>query len=322
MKKKAQVSDRFRDFDANLTTRPWIVLGMGLRRFEKFFSTKNKIIMGLVVIIYLWTLAFDVLLASGSENYPCEIEDNGDFFDDDYSGPLMVEFKDCGPLTYYGDLFTGGGIRILIVSLAAIASGGMIGNDMTNKSLHLYLSRPISRIDYLIARFIPVFLLLLLVTAVPNLIVAAAMWSDGGLKTEWITDHKWLIVNIFVQGIFYSAAYSIIGLTFSTALKKESNASGAFFLFVYGTSIIAELFFTILKAFGIDGADGVLLISVSHVLDMISYAIFDIEYYVQAGFAPWKVDISDTEAGAVFTIIFTGCCGFMYWMILQMEANK
>ena len=37
MKKKAQVSDRFRDFDANLTTRPWIVLGMGLRRFEKFF---------------------------------------------------------------------------------------------------------------------------------------------------------------------------------------------------------------------------------------------------------------------------------------------
>ena len=322
MKKKAQVSDRFRDFNANLTTRPWIVLGMGLRRFEKFFSTKNKIIMGLILVIYLWTLAFDVLLSSGSENYPCVLRDNGDFFEEDYSGPLMVEYQDCGPLTYYGDLFTGGGIRILIVSLAAIASGGMIGNDMANKSLHLYLSRPISRIDYLIARFIPVFLLLLLVTAVPNLIVAAAMWSEGGLKTEWISNHRWLIVNIFVQGIFYSAAYSIIGLTFSTALKKESNASGAFFLFVYGTSIIAELFFTILKAFGIDGADSVLLISVSHVLDMISYAIFDIEYYVQAGFAPWKVDISSTEVGVVFTIIFAGCCGFMYWMILQMEANK
>tara|TARA_B100000959_G_scaffold261731_1_gene299520 strand:+ start:146 stop:1108 length:963 start_codon:yes stop_codon:yes gene_type:complete len=320
MKKKAQVSDRFRDFNANLTTRPWIVLGMGLRRFEKFFSTKNKIVMGLILIIYLWTLAFDVMLASGSENYPCVLRDNGDFFEED--GPLMVEFKDCGPLTYYGDLFTGGGIRILIVSLAAIASGGMIGNDMANKSLHLYLSRPISRIDYLIARFIPVFLLLLLVTAVPNLIVASAMWSDDGLKTEWLTDHKWLIVNILIQGIFYSAAYSIIGLTFSTILKKESNASLAFFLFVYGTSIIAELFFTILKAFGIDGADGVLLISVSHILDMISYAIFDVEYYVQAGFAPWKVDIGGTEVGVVFTFIFAGCCGFMYWMILQMEANK
>ena len=68
MKKKAQVSDRFRDFNASLTTRPWIVWGMGFRRFEKFFSTKNKVMMGLIVIIYLWTLAFDVMLASGSED--------------------------------------------------------------------------------------------------------------------------------------------------------------------------------------------------------------------------------------------------------------
>ena len=307
MKKKAQVSDRFRDFNANLTTRPWIVLGMGLRRFEKLISLKNKMIIGLIAIIYLWTLAFYVMLGN-SEDYPCR-----DFSD---------EYKSCIPLNYYGDLASQAGLRIFIISLAAIASGGMIGNDMANKSLHLYLSRPISRIDYLIARFIPVFLLLLLVTAVPNLMVAAAMWSDGGLKTEWITNHKWLIVNIFVQGIFYSAAYSIIGLTFSTALKKESNASGAFFLFVYGTSIIAETFFSVLTAFDIKGSDGVLLLSISHVLDMISYAIFDAKYYVMAFGFPWEVDISDSEVGAVFTIVFAGCCGFMYWMILQMEANK
>ena len=307
MKKKAQVSDRFRDFDANLTTRPWIVLGMGLRRFEKLISLKNKMIIGLIAIIYLWTLAFYVMLGN-SEDYPCRDFSEG--------------YQSCVPLNYYGDLGSQAGLRIFIISLAAIASGGMIGNDMANKSLHLYLSRPISRIDYLIARFIPVFLLLLLVTAVPNLMVAAAMWSDGGLKTEWITDHKWLIVNIFVQGIFYSAAYSIIGLTFSTALKKESNASGAFFLFVYGTSIIAETFFSVLTAFDIKGSDGVLLLSISHVLDMISYAIFDAKYYVMAFGFPWEVDISDSEVGAVFTIVFAGCCGFMYWMILQMEANK
>ena len=37
---------------------------------------------------------------------------------------------------------------------------------------------------------------------------------------------------------------------------------------------------------------------------------------------PWEVDIGGTEVGVVFTFIFAGCCGFMYWMILQMEANK
>ena len=65
-----------------------------------------------------------------------------------------------------------------------------------------------------------------------------------------------------------------------------------------------------------------LLLSISHVLDMISYAIFDAKYYVMAFGFPWEVDISDSEVGAVFTIVFAGCCGFMYWMILQMEANK
>ena len=40
-----------------------------------------------------------------------------------------------------------------------------------------------------------------------------------------------------------------------------------------------------------------------------------------AGF-PWPTDISDVQIGAVFTAIFAGCSGLMYWMIQQMEANK
>ena len=41
MRGKAQLSDRFRDFDANLTTRPWIVLGMGLRKFNRLLTLKT-----------------------------------------------------------------------------------------------------------------------------------------------------------------------------------------------------------------------------------------------------------------------------------------
>ena len=260
------------------------------------------------------------MLASGSENYPCVLRDNGDFFEED--GPLMVEFKDCGPLTYYGDLFTGGGIRILIVSLAAIASGGMIGNDMANKSLHLYLSRPISRIDYLIARFIPVFLIVILVTLVPNIMIFTSMWSDSGLKTEWLLDHKWLIFDLIAQAVVYSTGLAIIGLTFSTAIKKENTASAAYFLFIYGSSTICEIFFIALKVLDVEGADVILLLSVSHLLDCVSYAIFDTKYFVIASFMPLDTDISNIEIGVVLTAVFAVCSGLMYWMIQQMEANK
>ena len=307
MKSKAQVSKRFRDFDANLTTRPWIVIGMGLRKFGQIMKFKNYGLWSLIVIVYLFALVRFILL-SDSNSYPCIA--------------MNDEYQRCVPLDYYGDFFTQGGTRIFLISIAAIASGGVIGNDMANKSIHLYLSRPISRLDYLIARFIPVFLIMILVTLVPNIMIFTSMWSDSGLKTDWLLDHKWLIFDLIVQAMVYSTGLAIIGLTFSTAIKKENPASAAFFLFIYGSSTICEIFFIALKVIEVDGADFILLLSVSHLLDCISFAIFDAKYYVMASGFPWETDISNIQIGAVFTVIFAGCSGLMYWMIQQMEANK
>tara|TARA_B100000214_G_C23914898_1_gene603180 strand:- start:305 stop:1240 length:936 start_codon:yes stop_codon:yes gene_type:complete len=311
MREKAQLSDRFRDFDANLTTRPWIVLGMGLRKFNRLLTLKTWNGLGIwlmIAIVYLLTFVRFILFIE-PEDYPCV--------------DLNDEYQRCIPLDFYGDLLgNAGGTKLFLIAIAATASGGIIGNDMANKSIHLYLSRPISRLDYLIARFIPVFILLLLVTALPNYMILSSMWSGNGLETSWLLDRKWLIVNIMLQGILYSGTYSIIGLTFSTLIKKEGIASSTFFLFVYGTSLVCETFFTILNAFDIDEADYILLLSINHVVDMLSYLIFDTKYYVIAFFTPWEVDIGSVELIAVFTVIFAGCAGFMYWMIQQMEANK
>ena len=178
MSDKAQVSNKFKNFKANLTTRPWIIWGMGIRGFEKLFNWNNKIILSLIGIIYLWTFVFYVVMGNET-GYPCELigEENS------------KKFYVCKPISYYSDLQFGG-IRIFLVSLAAIASSGLIANDMANKSINLYLSRPISRLDYLIARFIPIFLLLIIVTVIPNIIVYLTQWSDAGLKLDWIKDNK------------------------------------------------------------------------------------------------------------------------------------
>ncbi len=73
MKKGAQVSERFRDFDANLTTRPWIVIGMGLRKFSQLTSIKTWTgwgIWALITFIYILTL-FRFILLTNFEDYPC-----------------------------------------------------------------------------------------------------------------------------------------------------------------------------------------------------------------------------------------------------------
>ena len=71
--------------------------------------------------------------------------------------------------------------------------------------------------------------------------------------------------------------------------------------------LVCETFFTILNAFDIDEADYILLLSINHVVDMLSYLIFDTKYYVIAFFTPWEVDIGSVELIAVFTVIFAGC---------------
>ena len=303
MKEKAQVSERFREFKAELTSRPSIVLGMGLRGFLRMLSLKNQWTIALVALIWLWTLGFYVLLSTG--DYPCE---------NLFGGDSSENFKRCQPLVYYNDLGLGG-VRLFLVTLAAISSSGLIANDMTDKSLHLYLSRPISRLDYLIARFIPVFLLLMCVTALPNLIVYLNQWGDAGLEFEWIKNHKWLLLDILILGSFYSASYSIIGLTFSTAINRESWAAGAFFLFVYGSAIIIEIFYLMI------GDDRVLLLSIIHLLDIIGFYIFDTQPFFTA-FGIETIDIADIEVFGVFILIIGSCGLFVNWMISQMEANK
>ena len=68
---------------------------------------------------------FYVVIGSESE-YPCEFIGERD----------SKNFYMCKPISYYSDLQFGG-IRIFLVSLAAIASSGLIANDMANKSINL-----------------------------------------------------------------------------------------------------------------------------------------------------------------------------------------
>jgi ABC-type transport system involved in multi-copper enzyme maturation permease subunit len=303
MKEEAKVSEKFTRYNAELTTRTRIVIGMGVRGFSNLikFNKKSGWNLALVFLIYLWSIIFFVLMASEDNTYPCE--------------EMSTEFKYCQPIAYYGDMGLGG-VRLFLVTLAAIASGGLIANDMNDKSLHLYLSRPISRLDYLVARFIPIFLLLIFVTVLPNIITFINQWSNSGLEFEWIKNHKWLIFDIIIQGIFYSASYSIIGLTFSTLINREYRAAGAFFLFVYGTNIIVETFHLVVKD------DRVLLFSITHLLDIVSFKIFGAEYYFTSAFDLKGIELSNIEIFGTLTLVIGGCGLFVNWMISQMEANK
>ena len=305
MREKAEVADKYSDFSASLMSRPKIVLGMGIRQFFRFFNKKNQWTIAIGVLLYLMVLMQVVFIAFLGDAYPCneyEVEESSGIFE-----------KECKTIEFYQ-----GFSKMLLILIASIASSGLISNDLKNDSIHLYLSRPISRTDYLVARFIPIFLLLMIYTALPNLLVYFSELYDSGFEIDWFKEQKWLLLGIIIQGMLYSFAFSIIGLTFSAAINRESFAAGGFFLTIYGLLIIVEF-----ARFFIEN-DAVLLLSISHQLELISYDIYNLDYFV------WDVESGDRvliDLNALwiygaFSLMIGSCLAFLQWTIYQMEVTK
>ena len=304
MKEKAEVAEKYSDFNALLMSRTKIVLGMGIRQFFRLFNKKNQWTIAIGIILYLLVLIQVVSIALLGVTYPC------DEYVLDEAGNVE---KECRTIEFYQ-----GFSKMLVILIACLASSGLISNDLKNDSIHLYLSRPISRTDYLVARFIPIFLLLMIYTTLPNLLVYFGELYDSGFEMDWLNGHKWLLLGIIVQGMLYSFAYSIIGLTFSAAINRESFAAGGFFLSIYGLLIIVEF-----ARFFIEN-DAVLILSISHQLELISYDIYDLDYFVYNLDEGGRVllDLNSLWIYGSFFLVIGSCLAFLQWTIYQMEVTK
>lgn len=301
MSEKAEVAEKYSKFSTSLLSRPMIVLGMGLRQFNRFFSKKHQYTMAIGLLLYLIILMQIIFIALLGQQYPCE-----------YVNPELGGEKDCITMDYYT-----GFSKILLILIACMASSGLISNDLTNNSIHLYLSRPISRTDYLIARFMPIFMLLMLFTAFPNLLVYITVFFESGFELDWLKEHSWLFLNIILQGILYSFTFAIIGLTFSATINREAFAAGGFFLTIYGLLIIVEFANYIVEN------DLVFILSISHLLEIISYDIHNLDYYVlNRENERVLLDLHSFWIYGMFASIIGGCLAFLQWTIYQMEMTK
>jgi len=117
--------------------------------------------------------------------------------------------------------------------LAAWGGPGMITKDFANHSVQLYLSRPLSRVEYLIGKASVMFILLSCISWIPGLIlffVQAGLQGNGWLWANlWIA---WAIVLSYLIGI---AMVSLLSMAVAVWVKWRIAATAlmfaVFFLF-------------------------------------------------------------------------------------------
>jgi ABC-2 type transport system permease protein len=118
---------------------------------------------------------------------------------------------------------------MLLIGL--VIGAGTIANDNRSNALIVYLSKPITKGDYLLGKWMGVFLVMLSITLIPGLIgyITCIMMfaSDGFLKEE-----PWLPIQILAGSLVAPAIFTsvIVGIS---AWSKSGVMAGAFIAGLY-----------------------------------------------------------------------------------------
>jgi ABC-2 type transport system permease protein len=111
--------------------------------------------------------------------------------------------------------------------LVALLGPGLISPDLANNALPLYLSRPFSRVEYVIGKLSVLLAVTSAVTWIPGLILFGVQTTLVGLSWSW--DNSRLLAGIFVGSGIWILTISLMALALSAWVKWKPVAAAALF---------------------------------------------------------------------------------------------
>lgn len=130
--------------------------------------------------------------------------------------------------------------------LTVLVAPPLISRDLSNNALPLYLSRPLSRAEYVLGKMTVIAVLLSLITWIPGVLIFFFQASLAG--AGWLWANFWMVGSIVLSFAVWIILLSLIALAISAIVKWRVVASGAmlglFFVPSALGAIINELFLT------------------------------------------------------------------------------
>ncbi len=124
-------------------------------------------------------------------------------------------------------------IQCSLAFFAALFVGpGLVSQDLANNGLPLYLSRPISRAEYVMGKFAVLGILLSLLTWVPALVLYVL--QSGYAGWGWAFGNLRIAASIFVGSWAWIATISFLALALSAWVKWRPVAGFMMFLVFLG----------------------------------------------------------------------------------------
>jgi len=159
-------------------------------------------------------------------------------------------------------------IQLLWFVVLGIYPGtGLISNDLKWNAIQLYLSKPLTRVDYVVGKLAVIGILLLGVSLVPGLLLFALQLGFSS-DLKFLAGFWWIPFSIAGFSIAAAFAWGMIILALSS-LSKNSRLVGILLIALVFASGGGALIF-----WGITDVEGVIVLSILDQLKQLSYLFF------------------------------------------------
>lgn len=129
-------------------------------------------------------------------------------------------------------------ILISVTLMASVIGSGLIADDLHTMSLSLYLSRPITHLDYLIAKAAILVPLISMVAVFPLLLTPFLAALLG--MFSWVIVLQAMGLSLLI-GLLLTVFYASVSLFLSSITRRKSYAAAGVFAVTFGLAIPAEL---------------------------------------------------------------------------------
>jgi ABC-2 type transport system permease protein len=122
--------------------------------------------------------------------------------------------------------------------LTAAIGARVLVNDMRDNALPLYLSRPLTRVEYVLGKAAAIALLTSLVTWVPSLLLFGLQAS---LDRAWFAANWWIGPAIFLGAWTAIPLFALVCLAVAAVLRRRAAAEAAFVALFIVVPLIAKV---------------------------------------------------------------------------------
>lgn len=130
---------------------------------------------------------------------------------------------------------------MLVLLVALYAGSGAIASDLRAGALVIYLSKPLSRLDYVVAKAIPVATAILAITLLPGLGLLGLHLSLAD-DLRLLRENPWLPLSILLYSGTVAAYFSLTVLAASSLSRSGRLAAAGFVMAALGSHFAYRVF--------------------------------------------------------------------------------